>query len=448
MWINQWPLTREKIQAIEELVKQQLEKGHIEESNSPWTSPVFVVKKKSGKWRLLQDLRAVNSTMHDMRALQPGLPSPVALSKRYYITVIDLQDCFFTVKLHPEDSKRFAFSIPSVNLQRPYRRFQWKVLPQGMKNSPTLCQKFVDKALLEVRELFPQAYILHFMDDILIAMESKEQTEQILKITIKCLTRYGLIVAPEKIQHNRPLSYLGHLIYKDCISSQKVTLRLDKLKTLNDYQKLLGDINWVRPYLKLTTGDLSPLFNILKGDTRPNSPRVLTPEALQAIALVEERLTEAKVQQLDYTKKWEFLILKTAYTPTGCLWQEGVLEWIYLPHTQTRMVSSYLFMCSMLIIKARTRSKELFGKEMQNIIVPFNRQQFEQLLQNDEDWGIALQGYTGQIKYHLPRHPLIEFAKNAEFVFLSNVSKEPLQKALLLFTDGSSNGREVVYREN
>jgi ribonuclease HI len=85
---------------------------------------------------------------------------------------------------------------------------------------------------------------------------------------------------------------------------------------------------------------------------------------------------------------------------------------------------------------------------MQNIIIPFNRHQFKQLLQNDEDWGIALQGYTGEIKYHLPRHPLIEFAKNAEFVFLSNVSKEPLQKALLLFTDGSSNGRAVVYREN
>ena len=108
---------------------------------------------------------------------------------------------------------------------------------------------------------------------------------------------------------------MGHLICKDCISSQKVTLRLDKLKTLNDYRKLLGDINWVRPYLNLTTGDLSPLFNILK-DTR-----VLTPEALQAIALIEEKITEAQVQLLDYTREWDFLILKASYTPTGCLWQ-------------------------------------------------------------------------------------------------------------------------------
>ncbi|NXY82425.1 POK7 protein, partial [Alcedo cyanopectus] len=44
------------------------------------------------------------------------------------------------------------------------------------------------------------------------------------------------------------------------------------IKTLNDAQKLLGVINWVRPYLGLTTTQLSPLFNILKGDPDLNSP--------------------------------------------------------------------------------------------------------------------------------------------------------------------------------
>lgn len=111
--------------------------GHLEESLSPWNTPIFVIKKKSGKWRLLQDLRAVNATMHDMGALQPGLPSPVAIPPGWKVIVIDLQDCFFTIKLHPEDTQRFAFSIPSTNYKEPYKRYQWKVLPQGMKNSLT-----------------------------------------------------------------------------------------------------------------------------------------------------------------------------------------------------------------------------------------------------------------------------------------------------------------------
>ena len=212
VWLNQWPLTEKKIQAIEQLIEEQLQKGHIEESNSPWNTPIFVVKKKSGKWRLLQDLRAVNATMIDMGALQPGLPSPVGVPKGWDIIIIDLQDCFFTIQLHPEDCNRFAFSVPSVNFKRPYRRYQWKVLPQGMKNSPTLCQKFVDHALLATRKQYPDAYILHYMDDILLAHPSDNTNQQILQFTLQQLTSFGLVVAPDKIQKNKPLSYLGQYI--------------------------------------------------------------------------------------------------------------------------------------------------------------------------------------------------------------------------------------------
>lgn len=54
--------------------------------------------------------------------------------------VIDIKDCFYSIPIHPKDRERFAFSVPAVNLQEPAKRYQWKVLPQGMKNSPTLCQ--------------------------------------------------------------------------------------------------------------------------------------------------------------------------------------------------------------------------------------------------------------------------------------------------------------------
>ena len=68
---------------------EQLAAGHIEPSNSPWNTPIFVIKKKSGKWRLLQDLRAINATMEDMGAFRPGLPSPVAMPFQYNVVVID-----------------------------------------------------------------------------------------------------------------------------------------------------------------------------------------------------------------------------------------------------------------------------------------------------------------------------------------------------------------------
>jgi hypothetical protein len=40
-----WPLNNENLQALKQLVQEQLEHKHIEPSFSPWNSPVFVIKK-------------------------------------------------------------------------------------------------------------------------------------------------------------------------------------------------------------------------------------------------------------------------------------------------------------------------------------------------------------------------------------------------------------------
>ena len=52
-------------------------------------------------------------------------------------------------------------------------------------------------------------------------------------------------------------SYLG---LPKILKTDNVPLKLqrDCLLTLDDFQKLLEDINWIRPHLKLTTADLKP----------------------------------------------------------------------------------------------------------------------------------------------------------------------------------------------
>ena len=53
------------------------------------------------------------------------------------------------------------------------------------------------------------------------------------------------------------LSYLG---LPKVLKTDNALLKLWRgcLLTLNDFQKLLGDINWIHPHLKLTTADLKP----------------------------------------------------------------------------------------------------------------------------------------------------------------------------------------------
>ena len=53
----------EKLQALEQLVEQQLSVNYIASTINPWISPDFVIEKKSGKWRMLTDLRKINAIM-------------------------------------------------------------------------------------------------------------------------------------------------------------------------------------------------------------------------------------------------------------------------------------------------------------------------------------------------------------------------------------------------
>ena len=64
----------------------------------------------------------------------------------------------------------------------------------------------------------------------------------------------------------------------------------DCLLTLNDFQKLLGGVNWIHPHLKLTNADLKLLFDCLKSDPNPSSKKKLTSETELAFVKIDEAL--------------------------------------------------------------------------------------------------------------------------------------------------------------
>ena len=109
------------------------------------------------------------------------------------------------------------------------------------------------------------------------------------------------------------------------------------------------------------------------------------------------------------------------HTPTVCLWQEGPLAWIHLPENPRKTVLSYPSLVAQLIIKGRKRSVELFGKEVANIVIPFNNDQLQFLLQNSDDWQVALIDFRGQILFHLPSSPLLHCLKTHSVIFSKKI---------------------------
>jgi hypothetical protein len=117
---------------------------------------------------------------------------------------------------------------------------------------------------------------------------------------------------------------LGFRLTDEAVFPQKIVIHRDNLRTLNDFQKFLGDINWLCPYLKLTTGELKPLFDILKGSSDATFPRSLTSEGLLALQ-VEKATEEQFVTYIDYSLLLQLLSFDRIHVPTELLWQKSPL---------------------------------------------------------------------------------------------------------------------------
>ncbi|RMB96939.1 hypothetical protein DUI87_26518 [Hirundo rustica rustica] len=352
VWVEQWPLSAEKLKALQELVDEQLAKGHIVETTSPWNSPVFVIKKANkGKWRLLHDLRQINNVIEDMGSLQPGMPSPAMLPQNWNLAIFDIKDCFFQIPLHPHNVPRFVFSVPTLNREAPRKRYHWKFLPQGMKNSPSICQWYLSSLLSPVSTAAGEAIILHYTDDVLVCAPNDALLSHALDLTIDSLVAAGFELQEEKIQRMPPWKYLGLKTGKRTIVQQKLVVK-NNIKTLADVQQLCGSLNWVRPWLGLTTEDLDPFFNLLEGGEELSSPRTLTQEARAVLEKVQDCMATRQANRCKSDLPFQFIILGKLPHLHGMIfhWERVekskkdkdsrdpllTIEWVFLSHHQVQ----------------------------------------------------------------------------------------------------------------
>lgn len=95
---------------IDKMVEELLAKGTIQDRSSPYASPVVLVKKKDGSWRLCVDYRELNGvTVKDIFhiPLIEDLLDELGGSKVY--SKIDLRAGYHQVRMNVEDIPKTAF---------------------------------------------------------------------------------------------------------------------------------------------------------------------------------------------------------------------------------------------------------------------------------------------------------------------------------------------------
>ncbi|KAF4797952.1 endogenous retrovirus group K member 18 Pol protein-like protein [Turdus rufiventris] len=215
------------------------------------------------------------------------------------------------------------------------------------------------------------------MDDILICASDKNYLDKAVTSTIEAIQKAGFEIREDKVQYTSLWKYLGLQIHEKTIVPQQLTIR-DDPKTLRNLQSLGGSINWIRPLLGITTEDLTPLFNLLRGNEDLDSPCITTTEAREAITKVQESLSSRQAHHYKPSLLFQFAILGKAPRFHGLIFQWDsqltnsllILEWVFTNNQPTKTITTFQEIMAPLIRKARTCLCFLAGCEFTCIYLP------------------------------------------------------------------------------
>ncbi|GBC38977.2 retroviral-like aspartic protease 1 [Rhizophagus irregularis DAOM 181602=DAOM 197198] len=202
---------------IDKMLKEEI----IQESCSPWSSPVVIVNKKTGDKRFCIDFRKINQmTITDAYPLPriDDLLEKFRVAK--WFTTIDLASGYWQIEMKEEDKEKTAF-ICNQGL------YEFNVMPFGLKNAPAIFQRTMNKIFKEYLDKFMNVYI----DDIIIYSKNWNEHLQHIKIVLEELRKANMMLKLKKCEWaKKNVEYLGHIVGTDGLKPDDKKIK--KIKNL------------------------------------------------------------------------------------------------------------------------------------------------------------------------------------------------------------------------
>ena len=147
-------------------VQQMLSSNVIRPSNSPWASPVVMVRKKDGSLRFCVDFRQLNAaTIKDAHPL-PRIDDLLdALHGPKWFSTLDLKSGYWQVPIAEQDKEKTAFRTSSGQL------FEFNQVPFGLCNTPATFSRLMDRVLAGLH----WETCLFYLDDIIVFSSTWEE---------------------------------------------------------------------------------------------------------------------------------------------------------------------------------------------------------------------------------------------------------------------------------
>jgi hypothetical protein len=150
---------------VEEVTAEQIEKGWV-----GYISPVSMVPKKGGEWRMIWDGRVVNGEQVNIHfRMESPLTVQRLMRKDDWATSLDLKSAFSHVRVN-------ECMRPFLCFRHKERVFSYKGMPFGSKHSPRLFTEALGFAIAFIRAHWDIRLVV-YMDDLLLLHQDPRKLE-------------------------------------------------------------------------------------------------------------------------------------------------------------------------------------------------------------------------------------------------------------------------------
>src|SRR6202522_3523501 len=291
-------LTPEEQIEQDKFIKENLDKGYIQPSQSPMASPFFFVKKKDGKLRPCQDYRYLNDF-----TVKNAYPLPLIseimdkLKGAKYFTKLDVRWGYNNVRIRKGDERKAAFKTNRG-------LFEPMVMFFGMCNSPPTFQAMMDAIFVDMIE---GCIVIIYMDDILIFARTQEDLERYTKLVLQRLWENDLFLKALKCEFNKTrVEYLGMIIEEEKMAMDPI--KLGGIRdwpiptTVKQVRSFLGFGNFYKRFIHRFSELARPLNDLTKKDKKFE----WTNECQDAFDTLKKKFTEEPVLMIpDHSRPFQ-----------------------------------------------------------------------------------------------------------------------------------------------
>lgn len=272
---------------IESQIDELFRAGLIEESASPFASPVTLAAKKQAdgstkKNRLCIDYSSLNKLLVPESQPFPLIEDLIVKARDcHWYSVLDINSAFWSIRLREKDRYKTAFVTQTGH-------YNWKCLPFGLKTSPAIFQRIL-RNVLKRNDL--DNFAVNYIDDILVFSKTFEEHLQHLEKLIDAVSKEGFKLSLAKCNFAKnQVKYLGHVIGNNLtrpIYENVLPVRdFPTPKNQKNVRQFLGKVNFYHSYIPNSSQLLDPLHKLL----RKNQPFIWNDKCEKSFQLCKNYL--------------------------------------------------------------------------------------------------------------------------------------------------------------